>query len=56
MCGEKGASLSPQRVTVGSPPHVRGKGTSGIALSEQYGITPACAGKSAKYKVTQFVL
>ena len=34
--------------SVGSPPHVRGKAIHGLALGVHAGITPACAGKSAK--------
>ena len=46
MCGEKLYTPCIIAPNVGSPPHVRGKAAcSGIAENE-FGITPACAGKS----------
>ena len=47
MCGEKVPIDLCVGCHVGSPPHVRGKGTGEIMRKVQYGITPACAGKSA---------
>ena len=45
MCGEKLYTPCIIAPNVGSPPHVRGKAAcSGIAENE-FGITPACAGK-----------
>ena len=45
MCGEKIPGWYSLLVTVGSPPHVRGKVTAYIEHIGQQGITPACAGK-----------
>ena len=46
MCGEK-KNANPREITiVGSPPHVRGKGTRVVHDRNGRGITPACAGKS----------
>ena len=46
ICGEKRyRSLLPRR-RVGSPPHMRGKGSDGRGARDVEGITPAYAGKS----------
>ena len=45
MCGEKQASRFGSSSLIGSPPRVRGKVLCLLVLSEQRGITPACAGK-----------
>ena len=45
MCGEKFTALSSVSIQTGSPPRVRGKGAAAGARSQNYGITPACAGK-----------
>ena len=51
MCGEKLYTPCIIAPNVGSPPHVRGKAAcSGIAENE-FGITPACAGKSKPCKL-----
>ena len=47
MCGEKPLLGLPCLAIRGSPPHVRGKVSFGIAGQIQHGITPACAGKSS---------
>ena len=47
MCGEKPASRPKWTVHPGSPPHVRGKGILDVRRAGVFGITPACAGKSA---------
>ena len=46
VCGEKIASWTVCRVSMGSPPRMRGKGTSAVVMRRQLGITPAYAGKS----------
>ena len=46
MCGEKSAPRITSPVSWGSPPHVRGKGSSLGWSRAFHGITPACAGKS----------
>ena len=48
MRGEKGAATGTGIVTQGSPPHARGKGPRCGRSGGRKGITPACAGKSAK--------
>ena len=48
MCGEKGRTLLQLIPDLGSPPHVRGKGTAGNDRTCNHGITPACAGKRLK--------
>ena len=48
MCGEKSTKEYTDKCIEGSPPHVRGKV---FMLHEEimnYGITPACAGKSCE--------
>ena len=45
MCGEKLRQTFPSLPTLGSPPHVRGKGFLYFAHEMLEGITPACAGK-----------
>ena len=44
-CGEKGFALTISSVTIGSPPHMRGKGMYEILKQYEYRITPAHAGK-----------
>ena len=46
MCGEKIYSVRDNIAEQGSPPHVRGKDGSTVALAYGHRITPACAGKS----------
>ena len=46
VCGEKKSSRSPCRCRLGSPPRVRGKGSSLRNFVVGLRITPACAGKS----------
>ncbi len=46
MCGEKKKSHATAVGQKGSPPHVRGKGSRFLRMSQLSGITPACAGKS----------
>ena len=45
MCGEKSTTSPRWTMAKGSPPHVRGKGTSRELKRFSSGITPACAGK-----------
>ena len=44
-CGEKASLLTNPATVTGSPPHMRGKGSPGIAAGLFCGITPAHAGK-----------
>ena len=46
ICREKESGLNGKGRTLGSPPHMRGKGSERYAVQRQYGITPAYAGKS----------
>ena len=48
VCGEKCKYLSASSAVLGSPPRVRGKGKSILQDLQRMGITPACAGKSAR--------
>ena len=48
MCGEKPELRGYDGKVVGSPPHMRGKVPGVLQSMERVGITPACAGKSAK--------
>ena len=50
VCGEKYIMHSRQSNTVGSPPRVRGEGTSSLISSPSTRITPACAGRSPLQK------
>ena len=52
MCGEKWFLPSRSVRDRGSPPHVRGKARQQEHLAAQSGITPACAGKSREYRVS----
>ena len=45
-CGEKCQTIGQACDLGGSPPHVRGKGLLQIFIPEPFRITPACAGKS----------
>ena len=47
VCGEKPRHNALRLADVGSPPRVRGKGTTTRQPRAKPGITPACAGKSA---------
>ena len=47
MCGEKRPLARWAILPPGSPPHVRGKEVDTFGFPRGYGITPACAGKSA---------
>ena len=46
VCGEKPRRPPAAAVGIGSPPRMRGKGTSAVVMRRQLGITPAYAGKS----------
>ena len=46
MCGEKDKAKEMGATTKGSPPRVRGKGTSSASTTALFRITPAYAGKS----------
>ena len=46
MRGEDRGRLWNEAMTVGSPPHARGRPQCGLDGSEFGGITPACAGKT----------
>ena len=46
MCGEKPSTWTWIPQELGSPPHVRGKGSNLLSLGQGFRITPACAGKS----------
>ena len=48
VCGEKSFSSMSQSRPSGSPPRVRGKVYGCANYNYQYGITPACAGKSRR--------
>ena len=48
MCGEKNIWVADVTTSIGSPPHVRGKGVLPPMLWLWPGITPACAGKSRR--------
>ena len=45
ICGEKLMHRGPVLVPLGSPPHMRGKGTSSASTTALFRITPAYAGK-----------
>ena len=45
MCGEKTATSKNRKLSVGSPPHVRGKAERIWGTPRMSRITPACAGK-----------
>ena len=45
ICGEKGTSVMSTICVLGSPPHMRGKGSQAVEGPAQTGITPAYAGK-----------
>ena len=47
MRGEKSPFLIPLTVSLGSPPHARGKVVDTVLAAVGAGITPACAGKSS---------
>ena len=46
VCGEKVSRDEAEHISAGSPPRVRGKGPRRRVCHFQFGITPACAGKS----------
>ena len=46
MCGEKASEYTCPLISLGSPPHVRGKACATSRRACAAGITPACAGKS----------
>ena len=46
LCGEKDSPLLNSTLILGSPPPMRGKGSSTAAYRTAQGITPAYAGKS----------
>ena len=45
MCGEKSSKSLIRNAGEGSPPHVRGKGSTSLTALLKKRITPACAGK-----------
>ena len=47
VCGEKPVAMHSCMMSLGSPPRVRGKGTSSASTTALFRITPACAGKSS---------
>ena len=49
MCGEEAITCGGRGTKRGSPPHVRGRGSSEAKCPVSHGITPACAGKSKAY-------
>ena len=49
VCGEKRIQAAIKAGGVGSPPRVRGKEQRGFFIMTDFGITPACAGKSRHY-------
>ena len=51
MRGEKRMILFQAQFLVGSPPHARGKGAANLTRLYSHRITPACAGKRARYGV-----
>lgn len=46
MCGEKASEYTCPLISLGSPPHVRGKACATSRRACAAGITPVCAGKS----------
>ena len=46
LCGEKLLDVNSQKMPLGSPPPMRGKGVWELSLAQVYRITPAYAGKS----------
>ena len=48
VCGEKFEHISLDKLRMGSPPRVRGKGKYAFRCKNRCGITPACAGKRLK--------
>ncbi len=50
MRGEKQRRVAASILTVGSPPHARGKADKGLVPRRQMGITPACAGKRSGHR------
>ena len=48
MCGEKASEYTCPLISLGSPPHVRGKACATSRRACAAGITPACAGKRLK--------
>ena len=51
ICGEKSHRRFSRCIPVGSPPHMRGKGTLSADLISFSGITPAYAGKRVKVRL-----
>ena len=47
VCGEKSQPAVRRSCAKGSPPRMRGKGIVHVLVPEEFGITPACAGKRA---------
>ena len=52
MCGEKGPEEMARYLMGGSPPHVRGKGSTNGGSSWSQRITPACAGKRPMHSIS----
>ena len=46
VCGEKRTQAHPAKTGLGSPPRMRGKETPDQGIDQEFGITPAYAGKS----------
>ena len=49
--GKSHSYLNSTFLNLGSPPHVRGKGRAAVERCQNWGITPACAGKSVPLRV-----
>ena len=56
LCGEKASTKAWELWGTGSPPPMRGKGSSTAAYRTAQGITPAYAGKSAKCRLRRFCI
>ena len=52
VCGEKYMGVPTKVKKPGSPPRVRGKGQAACEVVVEFGITPACAGKSCSSSVS----
>ena len=54
VCGEKKAELTPDELSRGSPPRMRGKVHVSPGQVGGVGITPACAGKRTKHTAARW--
>ena len=52
VCGEKPPAGDGLNLILGSPPRMRGKGQAACEVVVEFGITPACAGKSCSSSVS----